>query len=221
MNKIILISLTYLLILTNAQAAMVVTSLTEFEDLLGDATIINETFSNPIPAAESILLDSGITSTLAGGNIAEAIFFNENSVQQAGQSSFFVGSVDGDGDMSALTLTFDFPDPILGFGAEFTTFFNLDVSIDGGNTFFDIAMEIDPTEPTDFFGLVETTPFTSVQFSVQDSDELEIFNLENLVFTPVSSVSAPEPVSVPVPAVFWFMGFVSLGLLGFSKSTFS
>jgi len=203
MKKISLACLAFFVLSCNAHATTttVVTSLADFTAAVAGTTITTETFDNEIASAVSITFDTGVTSTLAGGDLVDAINFGDNRVD----SGVYRGGVDGGGAVAALTTTFDFTTPIVGFGGDFGAISRLDVSIDGGTTFFDLFTETG--EVNGFFGLVSTTAFSSVQFSTQNSTSFEGFRIDNLVF------AAP----VPVPAAVWLMGSALMGLVGVAR----
>ncbi len=167
-----------------------VNSVADFQAAIGTAKTTTETFSNDIPGAVEITFDSGVVSTLAGG---EQGFANEDNAVSGGR---FAGGMDGNGIGGALTLTWTFPMPVIGFVAEFVLneFVRLDVSIPGSRQFFDINTGIG--EERGVFGLVDTaSPFTQIQFSVLDSILVDNFSIDNLTFA-----AAPAATDVLEPA---------------------
>ena len=168
-------------------APVVTTSLADFDAAIGGATTTTDPFDNAILGGVSITFDSGVVSTIAGGNLSNAS--NENEVTRG---SFF-GDVDGDGSFSPLTLTWDFPAPVIGFGFDAFSIGIVDVRIGGSATFFDIFTEIGDDDG--FFGIVDTAaPFTAIEFSAQGSLVNDVFIADNLIFATAPSVSVvPEP----------------------------
>ena len=192
-------------IAAGAQAApMTVTSVADFNAAIGSATTTTDTFSNDIdPGGVEITFDSGVVSTLAGGNLGHA--HGDNRVRR----QTFYGDVYGDGRFGALTLTWTFPMPVIGFvaefGAEFGSVERLDVTIPGSGQFFDINTEIGGGDGV--FGLVDiAAPFTQIQFSVQNSHISDFFLIDNLTFA-----AAPVGADVPEPGTLALFG---LGLAG-------
>ncbi|MEM1331782.1 MAG: VPLPA-CTERM sorting domain-containing protein [Planctomycetota bacterium] len=196
-----------------AQAAPVtVTSLAEFNTVIGGASTSTETFDNDIPGRVSITFDNGTTSTLSGGSLD---FAASDNVVSGGM---FQGTVDGGGSDGALLLTLDFGAPVIGFGADFTSGGNSDLigednsavefSVDDGVTFFDLTDVLGASEG--FLGVLDpTAPFQTVQFrsnstSVDDGS----FGVDNLVL-------ASDTAAVPVPASALLLAaaFGGLGVL--------
>ena len=152
-----------------------VDSLAAFNAAIGGATTTTDPFDNAIAGAVSITFDTGVMSTLAGGNLGFVEFDNRVIGGE------YMGTLDGDGAGAPLTLTWIFPFPVIGFGAEFQDVALQDATILGTGTFFDINTVMGGEDG--FFGIVDTmTPFTSVQFSIQASTFFDSFDADNLVF---------------------------------------
>lgn len=185
----------------SAQAApMTVTSAADFDAAIGTATTTTDTFSTIIPGGVEITFDSGVVSTLAGGELGFAEF--EHFVS----SGLFFGALDGTGFDSALTVTWTFPIPVIGVVAAFDFVEVVDVTIPGSGQFFDIATEIGGA--SGLFGLVDTTtPFTQIQFSIQNDDALVSFAVTDLTFA-----AAPGSVDVPEPGALALFGLALAGL---------
>ncbi|WP_179954271.1 PEP-CTERM sorting domain-containing protein [Denitrobaculum tricleocarpae] len=183
--------------LGGAQAApMPVTSLNDFNSAVGAAPVTTETFSNNIPGAVEITFDSGVVSTAAGG-------FGDNGVS----NGLFRGGLDPNGIFAPRTLTWTFPVPVIGFIADFGRTSALEVTILGSGEVFDIFTEIGAGSGA--FGLIDSlTPFRRIQFSVQNSNGGDSFDIDNLRFA-----AAPSIAAVPEPGTLALFG---LGLAGFA-----
>ncbi len=188
------------LTLESAQAApMTVTDVIAFTVATGGAPTTLETFSNDIAQAPQITFDSGVTSTIAGGDLT-----GENRVS----FDFFQGRVSSPGRPDALTVTWTFPVPVIGFIADFSFAAVIDVAILGSGGLFDINTVMGGEDG--MFGLVDSqAPFTQIQFSLQESDDtVEFWGVDNLRFA-----AAPSVVAVPEPGTLALFG---LGLAGFA-----
>ena len=188
-----------------AQAAPVtVTSVAAFNAAIGSATTTTDTFSNNIPGGVEITFDSGVVSTLAGGDLSFA------DLDHRVQSGVFDGVLDGGGNTTALTLTWTFPMPVIGFVAQFLRVEVLDVTIPGSGQVFDLNTEIGGRDG--FFGLVDTAaPFTQIQFSIQSDPFVDFFEIDNLTFA-----AAPAGADVPEPGTLALFG---LGLAGLALAS--
>ena len=177
-----------------------VTSVADFQAAIGAAETATDTFSNDIPGGVEITFDSGVVSTLVGGNLE---FAEEDNAVSGGR---FAGGVGGDGIASALTLTWTFPKPVIGFVAEFNKVEVLDVTISGSGQVFDLATEAGGERRV--FGLIDTAnPFTQVQFGVRDSIRLDNFSIDNLTFA-----AAPTAADMPEPGPLAQFGITLVGL---------
>lgn len=177
----------------------VVTSLADFNAAISGASTTTDPFDNTAGGV-SITFDSGVQSTVAGGFLLLANF--DNRVD----TGAFRGALDGSGNNRPLTLTWDFPSPVIGFGFDIALVDLIDITIVGSGSSFDINTEIIGTEG--FFGIVDTdTPFTSIQFSIQGSTESDIFDIDNLIFA-----AAPTSVSEPGALALFGLGLSSLFL---------
>lgn len=181
-----------------------VNSLAAFNAAIGGASITTDTFSVAIPGGVMITFGSGVQSTLAGGDLSSAAIHN---LVVPGQAQHFL---DGSGAAAPLTLTYVFPFPVVGFGANYLGANFVDATILGTGTIFDLSTVMG--SPAGFFGIADTmTPFTTVQFSVQPPDTIvDAFSLQNLRFA-----QAPSVLSVAEPATLGLfgVGLAALGLL--------
>jgi len=171
-----------------AQAATVVTSLLAFNAAVGGAATTTDPFDNNIASARAITFDSGVVSTVFGGTMA----FGDNNVS----SGRFRSAVDNSGAQAPVSMTWTFPRLVLGFGANFFGVQTLDVTVDGGVTYFDANTEIGGDEV--FLGFVDVdAPFSTVMFSIQGVS-LDFFAVDNLVFAEAASAEVPLPASLPL-----------------------
>lgn len=109
--------------------------------------------------------------------------------------------------IAPLTLTWTFPVPVIGFIADFRSTSLIDVTILGSGEVFDIFTEMGPANGA--FGLIDSqTPFTRIQFSIQNSPDFDVFFVDNLRFA-----AAPSMAAVPEPGTLALFG---LGLAGFA-----
>lgn len=172
-------------------APVTVTSLAAFEKAIGAGAVTIESFAENVAGEVKITFECGVVSELAEGDLSLASSHNHTA------NHVFEGFVDGSGTLGALTLTWSFPVPVVGFVADFSNIGFLDVTIPGSGHFFDVrqAMGDDPGQ----FGLVDsTTAFTQIQFSAQHGLNSGRFRIANLRFAKASSHAA-----VPGVKSFW------------------
>ncbi len=190
-----------MLAVSAAQAAAVITSLTDFNAAIGTAA--TATFDNDIPGAVSITFGTGTTSTLSGGNLT---FASTDNTVVGGR---FEGLARFNGSGGAVLLTWDFGAPVIGFGADFGSGTSiggtnnaLEFSVDGGTTFFDLTAQLGGD--SGFRGYVDSAaPFQTVLF--RDSDTVDdqvfraVFNADNLVTASASDIEViPLPAGLPL-----------------------
>jgi hypothetical protein len=191
----------------SAEAFTVYTSRTAWQNALGGAPIITDPFSNERSNAPTITFDSGVTSTGNGTvptPVGNAIFIGR-----------YFGAVEGQGDASNFffdTITWSFPQPIFGFGADWfetadgdflTVTGNFDGSGDQTVNFFDVL----GSPGTGFLGIIGTTPFSAITFGTQGASFLignEFFSADDLAYAEI-----PTPALLP--------GLVGMGLAAWRK----
>ena len=171
------------------------------------ASFMNDGFGNVIAQAQSITFDSGVIST---NSTAPDPIFDDNSVM----GGVYENTVDTDGNDGSPLIDWTFPMAILGFGADFGTAANtlLDANetVITGN--FDGSGDITVTPSNGFFGIIGTSPFSSIRFSNQDAASFDVFTLDDLVFAKPGR-SNPPP-AVPEPSTIVLLGSGLAGLIG-------
>jgi hypothetical protein len=93
-------------------------------------------------------------------------------------------------------MTMNFDQAVYGLGFEQLGINFIDISIDGGATFFDISTNSGDA-PDFFFGIVNELAFSSVIFEINPPDVGDGGFLDNPVYTtePPPNGSVPEPAS--------------------------
>ncbi|MGB5594961.1 MAG: PEP-CTERM sorting domain-containing protein, partial [Crocosphaera sp.] len=153
---------------------------------------------NDIALAQSITLDSGIIST----NSPPAVGFGDNSVS----GGVYNNATDGDGNFGSPTVTWDFPELISAFGADFIGLDDGQLTLTGnfdgtGDQTLTVFTEIGGSDG--FLGIVGMANFSSIVFG-NNTNSVDAFDIDNASFaTPAESV--PEPSSI-----------LALGMLGSS-----
>ncbi|MFO1429266.1 MAG: PEP-CTERM sorting domain-containing protein [Candidatus Competibacteraceae bacterium] len=196
LKSLVLITGTTTLFLGGMSAASAYTIYTDraaWEAALSGSTIITDTFSNTIPSAQSITLDSGIVSTNSSPP-ALPNSFNNNSVNIVTPGAYdnAVG-----GTTASATITWVFPSDVFAFGADFISA-NLDRLTLTGN--FDgtgdqsILVNNTIGGPDGFLGVIGTAKFSSIVFSSANS-VLDSFAIDN------ASFAVPEPGTIALVLV--------------------
>ena len=187
---------------------MVVTSLDAFNSAVGAAPTTVDTFSADVAGDFSITFASGVVSTAA----QESMVF-EPSSNQISSGAFFGFLNSGEFAPLPTTLTWTFPVPVIGFGADFVGALLLDVTIPGAGPSFNIPNEVGGL--AGYFGLVDTLePFTQIRFSLEGSNEIERVFIDNLIFAAAPAVTAvPEPGTLAL----FTLGLAGLAGLGYRR----
>jgi hypothetical protein len=148
-----------------AQAYSIYTGLAAWQSALSSYSISTDSFSNTIPSAQIITLDSGIISTNSGP-ITLPNAFNNNSVNVVTPGAFDNAVQAGSGTASN-TITWSFPTPMIAFGADFLSASAGRLSLSGD--FDGLGLQtwvVNDTigGPAGFLGVIGSVPFSSVTF---------------------------------------------------------
>lgn len=187
-----------------ANAFNVFTSRAAWEAAIAGATITTDPFDNDIAQAQSITLDSGIISTNS-----DPVGFDDNSVS----GGVYNNATDGNGSTAAETVTWDFPEAIFAYGADFIGVEDGELTLTGnfdgtGDQTLTVSTEIGGANG--FLGIVGEATFSSIVFGNNAITD-NIFNIDNASFgVQAESQSTPEPSAVIA------LGLFGLGL-GISK----
>lgn len=105
----------------------------------------------------------------------------------------FLFQLEGEGEPVDTFATIVFDNPIFGIGFDNLGLDAIDISVDGGVTFFDIYT-VSPS-PDGFFGIISDTPFDTVLFDILGSPNGEGGLIDNLVYTTGTVSTVPLPSS--------------------------
>jgi len=173
-----------------AEAVTVFTDRTAWEEAVSGNSITTDTFSTPQSGGQSLVLDSSTQVT------------GISSVWSSGKFSTSTPSL-------SQSVGFEFPTPILGFGADFySTTSNGGLTVSG---LFDRILDVDTVvfseylnrQGTGFLGLVADTPFNSISFAMQSpplavSATNETFQMDNLSFaSKLGQIDPSSPAELP------------------------
>ena len=184
MNKVLLplVFSVIALSLIGYQDAFAVTFFTDrpsWEAAVAGAPITDDPFDNNIANANVIIFDSGVVSTGVGSNptINRVI------------GGVYDGHVDKNDALAYESITWNFPNPITGFGADFATacsggFLVIISDFEGAG---DMTVKIDDHLPGDcfgFFGIVSSSSFQSVTYTSGTGGPAtaEFWNMDDLSF---------------------------------------
>ncbi|MBW4657423.1 MAG: PTPA-CTERM sorting domain-containing protein [Drouetiella hepatica Uher 2000/2452] len=201
--------------LQSAQAFNVYTDRSLWETALGGAVVTTDTFSNNIPNARTITFDSGVVSTGNGTGSFLNTVGDTDSISIAGR---YNGDSDGQGDNSSIfdSITWTFPQAIVGFGADwFSTATAEGVTITGnfdgtGNQTASFR-SILGAPGTGFLGIIGTSSFSTITFSTetQGIPTDDLFSADDLAFASANSPAIPTPAVLP--------GLIGMGLAALRK----
>jgi hypothetical protein len=175
-----------------AQAYSVFTNRTAWQnavDAISGSVTTTDTFSNPIASAQSIILDSGITST---NSFPPSVSFPNNTVF----ADSYLNATNSSAFNASATITWNFPTPVFAFGADFlnTNINRLNISgnFDGtGNETILVNNTIGG--PDGFLGIVGLANFNPIIFG-NSTNTADGFGIDNASFATQSATPAtPEP----------------------------
>jgi hypothetical protein len=182
-----------------AQAYSVFTDRTAWQnavDAISGSVTTTDTFSNPIAKAQSIILDSGITSTNSVPPSPPEL--NHNSVVDFGTGNYFYINATVTNNVNAsATITWNFPTPVFAFGADFLNAnmnaLNVSGNFDGtGNQTILVDNTIGGVDG--FLGIVGLANFNPIIFGNSANNEIDTFFIDNASFATQSATPAtPEP----------------------------
>jgi hypothetical protein len=183
-----------------AWAFTVYTSLPSWQAALTSPAITTDSFSTTIPSAQSIVLDSGTTSTNSGPAVLPNAF-NNNSVGVV-NVGFYDNAVQAGSGSASNTINWVFPTPMVAFAADFlrTDAGRLSLAGDFDGTGLQTLLVNDTMGAADgFLGVIGTVPFSSVTFGNPETT-VESFSIDNAYFAPVPG---PLPVLGATAALSW------------------
>ena len=160
------------------------------------SSIVVDSFSNAIAEANTITFDSGVVSALVGGNPC----CGDNSVS-GGHLNM---AVDGDGSVGALFNDWLFPHSIYAFGFDVVgvgAITGVQVTIDDGSGASSYSLNAVAGGTNGFVGFVsDSGTFDEIRFSSVSNSNLDIYDVDNLAFTPA-----------PATLALFGLGLVGLG----------
>jgi hypothetical protein len=171
-----------------------------WEAAVAGATIVTDSFDTNIPGASQITFDSGVVSTNAGGRL----YTFDNSVS----FGYYANGLDALGMYGSISNTWTFPEPVIGFGADWSavlsyTDFTVIGDFDGtGPQSLNISAAIGGRYVPQFLGIVGLSDFDEVRFV---SSETQNYFADHLSFA-VAGAPIPEPTA----ALCFAVGFVVL-----------
>ncbi|MFN7678715.1 MAG: PEP-CTERM sorting domain-containing protein [Cyanobacteriota bacterium] len=185
-----------------AQAYTVTTSFSNWQAVLSGYVITTDPMDTVIASAQTILLDSGITSTNSGPITLPNPPYNNNSVNASGIYNNAVQGGSGVGVTASNTINWIFPSPVVAFGAFFQSAssgrLNLAADFDGMGIQTLLVNET-MMASTGFLGIIGTVPFTNVTFG-NATDTVDGFGIDQAAFAPVPG---PLPVLGASAALGW------------------
>lgn len=168
-----------------------------WEMALGGVVITTNTFSNPIPSAQTIALDTGIISTNSIPPLLPNLFDN-NSVNAGVYGNATQAGTDNS---ASNTIDWTFPKPIIGFGADFISAsidrLTLSADFDGkGPQTLTVYASIGAGNG--FLGVVGSSAWTSLRFG-NAMPVVDSFSIDNASY----AVPGPLPALGATVAIGW------------------
>lgn len=178
-----------------AQAYTIYTDLASWQSALFDYIISTDTFSTPIPSAQSITLTSGIISTNSGP-ITLPNQFNNNSVGIVTAGLYDNAVQAGAAATASNSISWAFPVPVIAFAADFIGAGSNRLSLGGdfdGTGLQTLTVNTALSGQNGFLGVIGTVPFSNVILG-NPSAQVDSFQIDNAYFAPV-------PVPGPLPVI--------------------
>ena len=182
---------------SRAMAFSVFNDRNAWEAAVASATIVTDLFDTNIPGGSQITFDSGVVSTNAGGRL----YTFDNSVSYGS----YANGLDPLGMFGSISNTWAFPEPVIGFGADWSavlsyTSFTVIGDFDGtGPQSLSISNAMSGGHSPPFLGIVGLSDFNEVRFM---SSETQNYFSDHLSFAVAS---------IPEPATAFLL---ALGLVG-------
>lgn len=192
-------AVTFFMAETAFAAVVTFDSRSEFEAALSGLAVTEDNFDNPIPAGDTIILDSGIISE----NSEPSLQASDNSVSAGGR----YGNTVALGGIAPDEITWTFPVPVfaLGFDVFGIVPNGLQISLNSGMGLQDFVLaDITGGSGEGFVGILSDGPFSQIVFSTA-LVPTDSFAIDNLTFA-----SAPSEVPLPAASLLMLAGLAGL-----------